>query len=222
MISKCAVLILANINPKEIGLRDHTEIKTNEFISRAIKYSKGASSVVVGINNSLNNSKTEAIDMGDLKVKFLPKTKGALASLGLLLDQIPDELPVVVVPTNAWIEESLHEFLDEMISQDADAGIAVIKSNSPDLSYVRYVDSKIVEIHEKEVVGDFAITGHFFFRNKRVVLDCINWALLNNINKNGLLYIAPSLNYSITKGMKVCSFTADFENYVHINYSKGK
>lgn len=222
MISKCAVLILANINPQEIGLRDHTEIETNEFISRAINYSKGAISVVVGLNNSLNNSKTEAMGMGDLKVKFLPNTKGALASLGLLLDQIPDDLPIVIVPTNAWIKEPLQVFLDEMISQDADAGMAVIKSNSPDLSYVRYVDSKIVEIHEKEVVGDFAITGHFFFRDKGVVLDCLDWTLLNNINKDGLLYIAPSLNYSITKGMKVCSFTADFENYVHVNHSKGK
>ncbi len=222
MISKCVVLILANIDPKELGLRDHIGIMTNVLISRAVEYSKSALKVVVGLNNSLNNFKTESVDVDDIKVKFLPKTKGALASLGLLLDQIPDDLPVIVVPTNAWIEEPLYMFLSEMISQDADAGVAVIKSNSPDLSYVRYVDSKIVEIHEKEVVGNFAITGHFFFRNKKVILDCLDWTLLNNINKNGLLYIAPSLNYSITKGMNVCSFTADFQNYVHINHSREK
>jgi hypothetical protein len=44
--------------------------------------------------------------------------------------------------------------------------------------------------------------------------------MINNINKDGLLYIAPSLNYSITKGMKISSFGADHEKYTHIRQAK--
>jgi hypothetical protein len=45
--------------------------------------------------------------------------------------------------------------------------------------------------------------------------------MLNNINKDGLLYIAPSLNFGITKGMKVASYRADHEKYTHTRQTRG-
>jgi len=215
------VLILANVKPTDIGLMNHSDLINNPNISRSIEYSKNATKVVIGLNYSLNKNKCEVKDMNGLTIKFLPSTKGALASIGLLLDQVPEGRPVVIVPTNSWIEEPLQDFLNKMVADQADVGIAVVKSNSTDLSYVRYVGNKIVEIHEKEVVGNLALSGHYFFRDKKVILDCLDWAMLNKINKDGLLYIAPSLNYSITKRMRVSSFEVNHEKYSHINQSKG-
>ena len=221
MMPEYTVLILANVKPTDIGLMNHSDLINNPNISRSIEYSKNATKVVIGLNYSLNKNKCEVKDMNGLTIKFLPSTKGALASIGLLLDQVPEGRPVVIVPTNSWIEEPLQDFLNKMVADQADVGIAVVKSNSTDLSYVRYVGNKIVEIHEKEVVGNLALSGHYFFRDKKVILDCLDWAMLNKINKDGLLYIAPSLNYSITKRMRVSSFEVNHEKYSHINQSKG-
>lgn len=221
MMPDYSVLILANVKPADIGLINPSDLINNPNISRSIEYSKNATKVVIGLNYSLNKNKSEVKEMNGHTIKFLPNTKGALASIGLLLDQVPEGRPVVIVPTNSWIEEPLQDFLNKMVSDKADVGIAVVQSNSTDLSYVRYVGHKIVEIHEKEVVGNLALSGHYFFRDKKVILDCLDWAMLNKINKDGLLYIAPSLNYSITKGMRVSSFETNHEKYSHINQSKG-
>lgn len=216
-----SAVVLANTNSEILGVKNRDGILANESISRAVVYSSAATRIIIGVNFSLNDNVTSTQVLDEVLIKYLPSTRGALASLGLLLDLVPEDLPVLIVPINSWIEESLEDFVGSMISDNADVGLVVVKSNSPDLSYVRYVGEKIVEIHEKEVVSEYAISGHFFFRNKKVILDCLDWAMLNNINKDGLLYIAPSLNFSITKGMKVSSFRADHEKYTHLRQTKG-
>jgi hypothetical protein len=221
MKSNFAALVLANVNPDELGLSNLEQILINPIIRKTIAYSNDAAMTVIGLNNSLNNGVCETIMFENLLVKFLPYTKGALASVGLMLDLIPDDFPIIVVPTNASIEEPLIDFYQEMSAKNAEIGLVTIKSNSQDLSYVRYVNEKIVEIHEKEVVSQFAITGHYYFKNKKIILECLNWAMLNKVNKNGLLYIAPSLNFSITKGMKLSSFMVSHEKYTHTIQSKG-
>ena len=221
MKSNFAALILANVNPDELGLSNLEQIFINPIIRKSITYSNDAEMTVIGLNNSLNNGVCETIMVDNLLVKFLPYTKGALASVGLMLDLIPDNFPIIIVPTNASIEEPLVNFFQEMSVKDSEIGFSTIKSNSQDLSYVRYVNEKIVEIHEKEVVSQLAIAGHYYFKNKKIILECLNWAMLNRVNKNGLLYIAPSLNFGITQGMKLSSFMVSHEKYSHTIQTKG-
>lgn len=221
MKSNFAALVLANVNPDELELSNLEQILINPIIRKSIAYSNDAAMTVIGLNNSLNNGICETLMIENLHVKFLPYTKGALASLGLMLDLIPDNFPIIVVPTNSSIEEPLSDFFQEMSIKDAEIGLVIVKSNSQELSYVRYVNDEIVEIHEKEVVSQFAIAGYYYFKNKKIILECLNWAMLNKINKNSLLYIAPSLNFGITKGMKISSFMVNHEKYIHKIQSKG-
>ena len=215
-----SAVILANTDAEELGIANSAELFANENISRALDYSRAATQIFIGVNYSLNHFAVGVDRFDEVLLKYLPSTRGALASLGLLLDLVPEDMPILVIPTNSWVQESLEDFVESMVIDEADVGLLVVKSNSLDLSYVRYVGEKIVEIHEKEVVSEFAISGHFYFRNKELILDCLDWAMINNINKDGLLYIAPSLNYCITKGMKVASFRADHEKYTHIRQAR--
>ncbi len=215
-----SAVVLANTDAEELGITNGAGLLANEKISRALDYSRAATQILIGVNYSLNHFAVGVDKFDKVLVKYLPSTHGALASLGLLLDLVPEDMPVLVVPTNSWVQEPLKDFVESMAIDEADIGLLVVKSNSPELSYVRYVGEKIVEIHEKEVVSEYAISGHFYFRNKKVILNCLDWAMINNINKDGLLYIAPSLNYSITKGMKISSFGADHEKYTHIRQAK--
>jgi hypothetical protein len=220
MKSNFAALILANVNPDELGISNLEQILINPITQRSIKYSNDAEITIIGLNNSLNNGVCETIMFENLIVKYLPYTKGALASVGLMLDLIADHCPIVIVPTNVSVEEPLIDFFQEMSVRDTDIGFSTVKSNSLDLSYVRYLNEKIVEIHEKEVVSQIAIAGHYYFKNKKIILECLNWAILNRVNKNGLLYIAPSLNFGITQGMKLSSFMVSHEKYVHTIQTK--
>jgi hypothetical protein len=220
MTSDFFVLIPANVVNSNTDLNKVSEIYNNEDFIRILAYCQDAKGVVLGLNKSLNGGAAGLEEFKGINVKFLPPTKGALATIGLLLDLIPEETPIIIVPTNSFIKESLRQFHVAMDFTDADVGVALVNSIEPELSYVRMINDKIVEIHEKEVVSDLAISGHFYFKNKSIIRDCLNWAMLNNINKDGLFYIAPSLNFCITKGMKVTSFHADSANYIHRKQSR--
>jgi hypothetical protein len=215
MTSDFFVLIPANVVDDKVNIKNVAEVYRDEEFARILVYCQDAKGIVLGLNKSFNGEVTGLEVFQGVNVKFLPHTKGALATIGLLLDLIPEETPIFVVPTNSFIKESLKEFHAAMELTDADVGIAVVSSIEPELSYVRMINDKIVEIHEKEVVSNLAISGHFYFKNKSIIRDCLNWAMLNNINKDGLFYIAPSLNFCITKGMKVTSFHVDSASYIH-------
>ena len=220
MTSDFFVLIPANVIGSSIDMNNISEVYENGELPRILTYCEDAKGIVLGLNKSLNGGMPGHEEFNGISVKFLPRTKGALATIGLLLDLIPEDKPIFVVPTNSFISESLQLFYHAMELANADAGVALVKSIEPELSYVRMINDKIVEIHEKEVVSDLAISGHFYFKNKSIIQDCLNWAMLNNINKDGLFYIAPSLNFCITKGMRVASFHVDSSNYIHRTQSR--
>ena len=215
MTSDFFILIPANDVHGNVSINNLFELYNDRDFTQILSYCQDAKGTVLGLNKSFNDDAPGQREFNGISVKFLPHTKGALATVGLLLDLIPEDTPIFVVPTNSFIKESLQEFRDAMEITNADVGLALVKSVEPELSYVRMINDKIVEIHEKEVVSDLAISGHFYFKNKSIIRDCLNWALLNNINKNGLFYIAPSLNFCVTKGMKVTSFHVDSANYIH-------
>jgi NDP-sugar pyrophosphorylase family protein len=215
MTSDFFVLIPANIVDGDVNINNISELSNDREFTRVLAYCQDAKGTVVGLNKSSNGGAPGQREFNGINVKFLPGTKGALATVGLLLDLVPEEMPIFVVPTNSFIKESLQEFYDAMELTNADVGLALVNSIEPELSYVRMINDKIVEIHEKEVVSDLAISGHFYFKNKSIIRDCLNWSMLNNINKDGSFYIAPSLNFCITKGMKVASFHVDSANYFH-------
>lgn len=215
MTLNLVAIILSNVDGSELGINRVSDLFTNESVKRSIDYASEADKVVLGVSKSFNNNVIEHQVIDGIDLKFLPRTKGALASLAMMLDIIPEDKPVIVIPTNSFINESIDYYYKEMQLKGANVGVVLVNSKSPDLSYVRTIDGKIVEIHEKEVVSNLAISGHYYFKNKQVILDCLKWAMLNNINKNGLLYIAPSLNYCVTQGMEIASFVADAHHYIH-------
>lgn len=142
------------------------------------------------------------------------KTQGALATLAWTLGNIPDGVPIVVAPSDALILNGVDNFLNEMIKNDSDAGIVVFTSNDPKYSYVRSINGVVVEIAEKEVISDKATAGVFFFKNSKIMLQCIEWAFLNKVMTNGRYFVAPSINCLIANRMKVSIFEIERSDYL--------
>jgi hypothetical protein len=70
---------------------------------------------------------------------------------------------------------------------------------------------------EKRVVGDLATTGIFFFRDRGILVESAKWSFVNNQTTNSNFYIAPCLNYAISKGLDIGYHVAEDKEYVHAN-----
>lgn len=214
-------VILANVPPNYLGISNSASLIDSRFIRSAMKFCGGSENVVIALNKESNESNEVIHKLPSCIVKYLPETQGALASVGLILDLLPESGNIAIVPTNATISENMTDFVEFMTNANADVGMAVIQSRSPELSYVSEVDGVVVEIHEKEVVGNLACAGIYYFSSKQVLIDCIHWTLINDVRKNGLFYIAPSMNYCITKGLRVIPFPINPEGYERHEYEIG-
>ena len=148
--------------------------------------------------------------------------KGALASLLLSIEGINSNEHIAITPSDGFVPRAKFlEFVDFMIKEDVDCGILVFSSNDPEFSYVRTSKTgDVLEIAEKNVISDLATAGIYYFRNVDMLLDCGNWAIINNVSFNGDFYISPSLNYFVTTGMKMKTFKIFESDYVRFSTSE--
>jgi UDP-N-acetylglucosamine diphosphorylase / glucose-1-phosphate thymidylyltransferase / UDP-N-acetylgalactosamine diphosphorylase / glucosamine-1-phosphate N-acetyltransferase / galactosamine-1-phosphate N-acetyltransferase len=197
--SKYAAVFLTAINQDAISSRD----KQIEKISIDINlFSHGSNNL-----NLIVRNKSEKLDVKNAKpidyINLINPTRGALISLSFALDKIPSDMPILVIPTNSWVNFDSKLFVTEMIKSGSRIGLVCFESNNPNYSYLRKKGKQVVEFREKEIIGDLATAGVFYFASKQDIASCIEWCLLNNIHKNGNYYLAPSLNYFICQDSRI-------------------
>ena len=163
----------------------------------------------------LGNNKTKLSNSSDsiIYLKYRNKTKGALISLAMSLDHITDGIPIIVASVDGIVDCNLTLFVEEMENNKKDIGILCFKSTNPDYSYIRIFDEQIVEIEEKSRVGNLATSGVLYFKDKSLLIQCIEWSLLNKVETNGLYFLAPSINYAISEDLKVGYTEVDADSY---------
>ena len=147
-------------------------------------------------------------------VPIKQETKGALATLGWTIGHLPREIPVLVAPSDSLVLCDVTEFVFRMANEQVDAGIIVFPSENPKYSYVRTVNSKVVEIAEKVAISNKATAGVFYFRDSEILLKCIEWAILNRITTDGNYYLAPAINYLVSQGKKVSTMEIQAHQYL--------
>ena len=147
-------------------------------------------------------------------------TKGALATSLLSIDYLEEDLPIVLVPTNSFVDrEVLIKFINKAIDTKVSASTLCLETDNPNYSYLRVHNDKVIEFVEKRVAGKYGTTGIFYLQNKRVFLESAQWALINSQQTNGVFYVAPALNYAISMGLEV-SYEVILENqYTHIEWN---
>jgi hypothetical protein len=215
------VVILANSSQLEL-LSDSmikksldTVIKTLNFVDNFILISSENIFGRINLTKLQENRKLITIQARN--------TQGALATLCLAAPKIKREEPILVVPTNSFVNNDvLEEFTTSMFDLGADVGILTMLSSNPIFSYARSnsIDN-IIEILEKKVIGSQALTGHFYFKDLNLLLSCATWALKNNLTTDGLFYISSSLNYIIASGQKISAHLIDESSYRRLHLSRG-
>ena len=140
-------------------------------------------------------------------------TAGALATLGLTVDEMNDDVPILVAPGDGLIFDTIAPFVKEMVTNRVTAGLIVFPSSNPNYSYVRSVGNLAIEIAEKIIVGRLATTGIYYFENKKVLLECLKWVLVNNMHLNGSYYLSVGINQLIAQRNQVRLFEINETDY---------
>ena len=140
-------------------------------------------------------------------------TQGALATVALTVSQLEVNSPIIILPFDSIVKINLSEAISNFQSDNCDVGLVTVNSDSPELSYVRLNGDSVLEIVEKKVISEVALTGIFYFKSREILLECIKWSLLYKIQTNGRYYIAPSINAQIALGKKIKLFRIDKKLY---------
>ena len=106
-------------------------------------------------------------------------TTGALSTTALCMDNFNLDTPIVITPFDGYISIDQFQIINEFITGEYDAGLIAFNSTSPLYSYVRMFNQEVLEIAEKRVISGLATTGTFIFKNRKTLLDCIEWSMVN-------------------------------------------
>lgn len=152
------------------------------------------------------------------KLVAVPRTKGALATLCIGVDSISESKELFVIPVNCHVKPTaLQSFMKEVSNSGANVGVLTIESTDKIYSYVRMTQSgKLIEVLEKQVVGNIALSGIFYFRTSFEVLQCASWAFKHNLSTNGQFYIAPALNYFIAVGKSIMVSKLASDHFIRV------
>ncbi len=208
--------IFLDAAPKSVELKT-PKSHIDDFLIENVKDFQQPNSILVSNRLSAELNDLEASHRITIINPQAP-TRGALATAMLTVDFMSANSPIVLIPTNSHLEKGVFfAFLEQMIRADYSAGTMCVRSDNPRFSYIRVHDGKVIEVIEKKVVGDLATTGIFFFRTREVLTESAKWAFVNNQTTNASFYIAPCLNYAISKGLDIGYHVAEDKDYVHAN-----
>lgn len=211
--SKYVSVFLTAINQESISSRNQNIDETSLELNISNHGSNLMNIVVKNKTQNLHVKVQKPLEF----IELIKPTKGALISLSFALDKIPDNTPILVIPTNSWVNFDSEKFVKEMTNSGNEVGLVCFKSNNPKFSFLRKKGEQVLEFKEKEIISDLATAGVFYFANKMAISKCIEWCLLNNINKNGIYYLAPSLNYFVCQDAKIGISEIDASKYHRID-----
>ena len=140
-------------------------------------------------------------------------TEGALATSGMCLDMLDDETPIVVSAVDGICFKIVDKFVAAMHYSAADGGVIVFPSENQKYSYVRVNHSIPIEFAEKVRIGELASSGIYYFRNKRILIDAILWAILNQVRFEDTYYFSSAMNKLIVEGLNVELFQVEESDY---------
>lgn len=207
-MSQPTIVILANspIVPRvELAESKDFRPQENSQILNVVKQFRDAENKIVVINeNFLTREIKDVLNQSNYKLVCTDRqTSGALATVALSVDQLEEDSPIIIIPSNSKVEFDLDDFNSTMEDGDFIAGIITLESSDPNMSYVRSYQNTIIEIAEKRVISSEATAGIFYFKNRKALIDSIEWALLNRVTTDGKYYIAPALNFFLTRRLPI-------------------
>ena len=173
---------------------------------------------MVALNsNDFDNFKSEDFTKNVKLVCISKPTQGALATTGMCLDLLSEDTPIVISAVDGICLGIMVSFFEKMLNENADGGAVVFPSENPNYSYVRISHGVPIEFAEKIRISEIATAGIFYFKSKKLLMDSILWAILNQVKHNDVYYLSSAMNKFIFEGKKVALYEIAEDNYLRFS-----
>jgi hypothetical protein len=116
---------------------------------------------------------------------------------------LQQDIPLLVISTNEIVDISYAEVLKSFEDGNADGGVMTFNSVHPRYSYIKILDSRIVEFCQQNPVSNYATTGTFWFRKTSDFVSAAKKSIFNNCVTSNQFYIAPVYNQMLLNGLKI-------------------
>jgi hypothetical protein len=205
--------------PKSLVLWNNKEVLVNSIHSYAIYSNALTVAINESENNEFNIEKKVNQNYPEAKVVSIKSNvKGALASALLSLVDIKPDSKLVIAAGDSLIKGGILSYIEHFQKLRASAGTIVFKSNNPRWSYLALDKFGVARnVQEKIVVGNYATTGVFYFNSVRDFMDAAKWVLVNKSSINNNFYVSTTLNYLLSKGLKLEYLEVPRNRYVPLS-----
>lgn len=113
------------------------------------------------------------------------------------------DIPLLIISTNEVVNIDYATVLESFEKSNADGGVMTFNSVHPRYSYVKILDSYIVEFCQRNPVSNFATTGSFWFKKTSDFVNAAKKSIFNNCVTASQYYIAPVYNQMILECKKI-------------------
>lgn len=123
--------------------------------------------------------------------------------------KLQQDIPLLVISTNEIVDICYAEVLRSFENDNADGGIMIFNSVHPRYSYIKLINSRIVEFFQQNPVSNHATTGSFWFRKTSFFVAAAKKSIFNNCVTSNQFYIALVYNQMLLDGMKITHYDVE-------------
>ena len=149
------------------------------------------------------------------------KTRGAVCSVLMGIDEIPAEEELLILNSDQVIELDYNAVLHSFRQHQADGGLITFESVHPRWSYARIEEGLVVETAEKNPISKNAIAGFYYFKNGQLFIDNAFQTILHEASYEGNFYTSSVFNEMVLSNKKILPFAINSKQY-HSFYSPQK
>ena len=137
-------------------------------------------------------------------------TEGAAVTCLLAKTHIDNDHPLIMANSDQIVEWNSRQFIYDLMTKNADGGIATFKSTHPKWSYAKVNSEGLVtEVAEKKPISDLATVGIYYWKHGSDFIKYAEQMIAKDIRTNNEFYVCPVFNEAIEDGKRV--FTNDIK-----------
>lgn len=131
-------------------------------------------------------------------------TEGAAVTCLLAKEYIDNESPLILANSDQIVEWNSRKFIYELMTKNADGGIATFESTHPKWSYAKVnSDGLVTEVAEKKPISNIATVGIYYWKHGSDFVKYAQQMIDKDIRTNNEFYVCPVFNEAIADNKRV-------------------
>jgi beta-phosphoglucomutase-like phosphatase (HAD superfamily)/dTDP-glucose pyrophosphorylase len=131
-------------------------------------------------------------------------TEGAAVTCLLAKEYIDNQSPLILANSDQIVEWNSRQFIYDLMTKNADGGIATFESTHPKWSYAKVnSDGLVTEVAEKKPISNIATVGIYYWKHGSDFVKYAEQMIDKDIRTNNEFYVCPVFNEAIADNKRV-------------------